>query len=189
MPKLQTVTLSVNSKSIKWAMRAAAKKIGDKIGEAYELAITNFYHSYDQKRYTRTHSLYKGAMGVGGRKVFFNNTGRYSYDCGIEVGPEYYEGNPYVKSPPHGLYVTPEWVFPRAFDKGIHGFTSYEAKPFKNNAYASILPGGYWWKTVPTKSTPPKVLLNKDFRIINNENFIQNIIEGELNPSDPIEIK
>ena len=175
-PKIIIKNLDVK---LGWCLRRAAKEIGEKIHEEYDKAIKHFYDSYERKTdrygrywYERTYSLYKGAFGVGGRNVFMKKSSRYGYDCGLEVGHEFYDGNPYEKNPPHGKEMTPEIVFPDAFNLGRHGFSSYTVgKVHKNQSK-----NNGWWKitkkSVPQNTTPPIKLFNASFKQINNGDYI-----------------
>lgn len=158
--------------TVGWPIRNVAREIGEKIQGDFEAAITKFYIGYSPKLYERTYSLYEGAIGVGGRGKYINKVGKYAFECGIEVGAEFYSGNPYVKNPPHGRDMSPDIVFPSAFDKGIHGFTTYTIGAVHKNQ----VKGDKYWKmpraSAPRKTTPPKTLLNMSFKQVNNQEYI-----------------
>lgn len=184
MGKAPVIKLKDGGKPLGWAMKDAANHIGNKIGAEYENAINVFYRSYYPARYERTDSLYQGEMGVGGKKIYHTQIGKYAHDCGLEVGPEFYDGNPYEKNPHHGLHMYPMFVFPLAFFQGIHGFSAYYTRGLKNKETENN-----WWKTTPPKTTPPERILNKRFRKIDNANYVYGIVQACLDRVDLVTIE
>ena len=166
VPQIKIKNLDV---SVGWAVRRAGQEIGEAIQEIFETAITKFYMAYPPRVYDRTYSLYEGAIGAGGRGIYIKKSGQYGYDCGIEVGSEFYSYNPYVKNPPHGLEMSPERVFPEAFDRGVHGFTSYSLKRPKDDKWRSRIR-----RSAPPKSSPPVKYLKSEFKKIDNADYVFN---------------
>lgn len=169
IPKIVIKNLDVN---IGAALGKAAREIGEKIQDQYESAITKFYMSYSPKVYDRTYSLYEGAIGIGGRGVYVKKSGKYGYDCGIDVGPENYSYDPYIKDPLHGKQMSVGEVFPQAWEKGVHGFTTGTvAKVHKTQSKDTK-----WWsikhKNVPPKSQPPIRIMDASFKDIDNAEYV-----------------
>lgn len=155
-----------------WCLRRTANEIGTRIQDDFEKAITKFYMDYEPTWYDRTYSLYEGAVGVGGRGKYIKKSGKYGYDCGIEVGSEFYSYNPYVKDPHHGKEMSPDEVFPNAFEYGRHGFSSYTMRVVHKNQSKDAK----WWrlkkKHIPKVSTPPIKSLNASFKQVDNSNYV-----------------
>ena len=169
---LKDINININT-----AVKKAAQEIGTKIQDEYEIAITNFYMAYSPILYERTYSLYEGAKGVGGYGKYQKQTSKNEYDCGINVGAENYSGNPYTTPYPHGLEMDPSIVFPNAWDKGRHGFSSYNVR-IKNKDKVRDDPN-YWKikkKHVPQNSTPPKQTMNYAFKKIDNYDYCTGLI-------------
>lgn len=167
---LKDLSINVNA-----AVRRAAVEIGEEIQNEYEIAITKFYSDFDPNMYDRTYSLYEGSKGVGGLGVYQRQLSKNMYECGINVGPENYSYNPYVKPYPHGLEMDPSIVFPKAWDSGIHGFTSYTVNMQHKNASKDK----YWKikrKSIPKKSSPPKKIMDVAFKKIDNQGHCEQVI-------------
>jgi len=180
------VAIETNNAVIHKAFRLSAVEIGNKVASLYKTAIQNFYSSWSPNPgrfgYDRTNSLYLAGMGVGGRNVNYLHIGKlFAYDCGINVGPEFYEGNPYaVKDTNHGWpnsVLTNDFIFPRAFDKGIHGFTSFEVYNCAS---------GWRPKKIPKKSEPPRRILNRLFKEVDNEDYVFDVLEKNLDAAGAI---
>lgn len=174
---LHNLDININA-----AVRRAAIEIGEKIQDEYENTITQFYMAYDPIMYDRTDSLYKGSKGVGGIGKYYKQLSKNNYECGINVGAENYSGNPYVKPYPHGLEMDPSIVFPNAWDKGMHGFSSYnvrqqhKGKKKGDKSYWSV-------KHTPPRTAKPKSKMNKAFKKYDNAGYVFGVIEkylGEL---------
>lgn len=167
---LKNVEINVNT-----AVRRAAVEIGDLIHKDFIVAINKFYNSYKPKVYSRTYSLYQGEKGVGGRQIYQRQLSKNNYECGIYVDASNYMGNPYIKNPPHGLEMDPSIVFPSAWDKGVHGFTSHTITLQHRNASKE----NYWHirrNSAPPKDTPPSRRMKDSFKKIDNYGFVSGVI-------------
>lgn len=173
----QGLILIKNLVNVETAVKRVAVKIGDQIQDAYESAITKFYSDYSPHIYERTYSLYEGSKGVGGYGVNYKKTGKFMFDAGINVDPSNYSGDPYVKSPPHGLAMSVDEIFSRSFEKGIHGFTSYERSQYNKDKKKGDWNYMKW--SAPKKSSPPINKMNADFKKIANQD-VPGMLEAEL---------
>lgn len=177
IPKIVIKNLDAN---LNIAIRNAAREIGEKIYSAFGNSVTKFYASYSPNWYDRTYALLKQSyMGVGGKDVFYKKSGRYGYNCGLGVGAENYSGNPYEKDPHHGAYMTPDIVFPMAWDKGIHGFNTYTIR----KVHADKTREYYWRlnrKYVPKNSKPINSIMRTAMKEIDNAEYIYEVLYNAL---------
>lgn len=138
---LDDITVNINT-----AVKKAAEEIGLKLADAYKYTAQWFYKDYDGTgnndysrslrkysgfvgSYDRTYSLFTALEGVAGKGKYHKQIKKNYYKCGIRVGSEFMDGDPYIGQH-HAKsmmgVVTAQWVFDRFFDKGIHGYTAAE---------------------------------------------------------------
>lgn len=113
-------------KKVNKAMAATAKEIGLEIEKSYESAIDAFYADKvfymnyptrtNMPMYDRTYSLYKASSGYKRLKNTYRKRGN-DWLVGIIVDTSLI-GEPYKESA--------NYVFGRAYERGIHGFTRNE---------------------------------------------------------------
>lgn len=163
-------------KNVFQAVRSAAQEIGDDIEQAFEDVIQAFYDDYSPTWYRRTDSLWYASSSYGNGFLRRNSSdivptlrgdsgNTISYEVGIKVSGSNYGFNPYVRfNGDRPSWLTPDWVFDRAFYKGIHGFS--QGSVWKHNKGMSK--DSYWRPvTVPHRMSPtPETLMNRKFKQI-----------------------
>lgn len=141
-------------KVIKDAMYVTAKKIAEKMENAYQLVVAEFYADYPTdaprpKYYNRTYSLREASNMAGGNytkgisRIYGGKLKGYSgYEIKLSVNSENVPDG--IKSKHRADY---DWVFDRALLYGIHGFTAEENETWANEE------GSKWIykNTVPTQ--------------------------------------
>ena len=128
----------------------------------FESSIEGFYNDYTPVRYRRTYSTYLASD-------MYNDMNNYTFNPveggdGAEIGLHASSSN---LGNPYRAHDT-EWVFKRTFEKGIHGFTRYEASEWdKQKKWSKVLKkkkDGSWIKVSmrPTKGHSPVRYRYKD---------------------------
>lgn len=170
------------------ALEYLAKDTGDRIENAYQESISEFYAHYPHPiRYKRKEYLRRASSGYSkngkDRKHYRSINNNTAFNAGIRVSDEYikalYQNN--AKYP----HITNEWIFWRAFSEGIHGFSIKDIeehnskvknnKKSKNHKTAlelgealhiwSIKPG----HIPPVMSPPPESIMNDKFdKVVNH---------------------
>ena len=114
------------------ALEEMAEELTFQIEASYESVIQSFYEDYTPRVYERTYSTYEASDRYDDPFGFTPTSD--GYESGIHVGPENIPGQPY--------HATKEWVFPRTFEEGIHGYFKWEMeKQF----------GPHYWKKMNRK--------------------------------------
>lgn len=103
------------------ALKEFAEEMTSLIEASYESVIQEFYDDYEPRYYRRTGYTYRGSDRYD--DPVFASPIEGGYESGIHVGPEYYPDDPYR--------AKKEWVFPRTFAEGIHGFFRSELNEWK----------------------------------------------------------
>lgn len=99
------------------------------IEAAYESVVQSFYDDYTPRVYQRTYSTYLGSDRYND-PFGFTPVGDDAYEAGINVDPANIPGNPYR--------AKKEWVFPRTFEEGIHGFFAWEYARWAKERYRAL---------------------------------------------------
>lgn len=129
MARRKTINIDDFTININESIKRIAKETGEKLYKEYKKSIQAFYDDYSPSIYNRTGGIGKAWSGINGKNTFYKRLGKNMYCCGIYVGEQYIPGDPYVNqhhsNSMNGI-VNKSWVFPRAFDSGIHGYTQNE---------------------------------------------------------------
>lgn len=154
MAKTESVQNLLPMENIYNDLGLLSDQLGKEIYNAFKTTIIDFYNSYPKTQwYDRTLSLRYAYTGIGGKNKFSRKLKTGAYRCGVMVGAEYMDGDPYVRqhhaASMDGI-VDKAWVFPRAFDKGIHGFTQGEVNTFNAGKKAKDM----WRVRAPKKASP-----------------------------------
>lgn len=151
-------------------VRAFCDQILDQIVEAYSTAIERFYADYRPYKYARTGSLFKGSDVARGDSTGIKKTGN-GYQVGIIVSADY--GNPYRAN-------DAEWVFERAFSKGIHGWTRNQAiewnARWRQQGNSFRLPVNVFHGQKRISKPSPQTLMNKSFRKISSKSHLDSLV-------------
>lgn len=101
------------------ATEETVREILWKIENIFETAIDKFYADYNPLYYNRTYSTYLASSGYEDLFSSKNiiNHGDF-WEAGIEVGA------PNIPYEPYRAKSGKNWVFPRTYEKGIHGLNS-----------------------------------------------------------------
>lgn len=164
-------------------LERVARKIGSRIELDFERSIDMFYEDYDPRYYKRTSNTYKASSGYKNPNSTWIKIGDLEYECGIDVDPSNMDQGAYAKKGgwgSHGL-ATPDFIFPRTFVRGIHGFTRATLQKndkwrpglrFSSNdidllasVYGPSPLKTYKESTIPPKmSPPPQRIMNQRFK-------------------------
>lgn len=141
MARRQTINIDDFTININEIVKKVAVEAGERMYREYKKSIQKFYDDYSPKIYRRTGGIGKAWSGINGKNVFHKRIGKNIYAAGIYVGEQYIPGDPYVNqhhsNSMNGI-VNKSWVFPRAFDSGIHGYTQneyFQANRTRENNY------------------------------------------------------
>jgi hypothetical protein len=105
------------------ALKEFAGEMTSLIEASYESVIQQFYDDYEPRWYKRTGYTYYGSDRFD--DPFHTSIITGGFESGIHVGPEFYPDDPYRASK--------DWVFPRTFKEGIHGFFKGEFNEWKSD--------------------------------------------------------
>ena len=130
------LTKKIEKAAVK-AVKAYARDISMRMYWCYEEAVDKFYNDYSPKVYKRKYSLYNFATNSPINRSRYEDRIitpiKNGWSIKMEIGAEFYNGNPYKKTYNVKNTADKEWVFKRAYYGFIHGFTPTENKEWKND--------------------------------------------------------
>ena len=114
-------------KKQKKALKRTAKRVTAEIQKQFNKTVETFYDDYDPQFYIRTYSTYFLSNNFGGTRNPSSNIKdptptEEGYLAGIDVGPEFINGEPYKDK------LGKDYITDRTWNQGIHGTEAIKGK-------------------------------------------------------------